>query len=545
MSDLSHGGFHWIDGLIIVVYLSILTGIGIYFSRKQKTVDDYIRGGSKLGWLTIGVSLMAAINSGLDYVQAPAVVFGIGMVFIMGFLSWIFVYPWVSRVTLPFYKRLDVYSAYEYLELRFGLSVRLVGASIFILWRIGWMGAAIYVPCLAVKAATGNQLDITFMVVVLGTVVTFYTMLGGMKAVVWTDVSQFCIMFIGLAATFIFIVSKIPGGMGELWRVAAQAGRLDLTASMVLDGAMWDRFVTYVTTEVTFFGIVFLAFLSRATTFTADQVVIQRFQSSKTLPEARKSFLINAFSDTVWMAVLGFIGLALFAYFYHYPFPEGMQNDRVLPYFMAINFPVGLTGIVIAAIFAASLSSVDAAINSTTSIVVVDFYSRLILGHKRPLDDCGAAEQRRLLFVSRIASLCIGVLMILIGTNIERMGEIYQAGNKILGAFFGPLFGIFILGMFSKKSHSIGVIIGAVVGLSSSCFASFFSELIWLQNVCGPIFGDEFVYFFMNLSWQWPSPIGIFMTLLAGGIASYLIPYKRSEENPLTFKEVMRKPLPE
>ena len=127
MSGMAHGGFHWIDALIIVVYLSVLMGIGLYFSRRQKSLDDYIRGGQKLGWLTVGISLMAALNSGLDYVQAPAVVpavvFAIGMVFIMGFLAWIPAYPWISRVTLPFYKRLDVYSAYEYLEQRFGLTV--------------------------------------------------------------------------------------------------------------------------------------------------------------------------------------------------------------------------------------------------------------------------------------------------------------------------------------------------------------------------------------------------------------------------------------
>jgi sodium-coupled monocarboxylate transporter 8/12 len=488
---------------------------------------------------------MAALNSGLDYVQAPAAVFGIGIVFIMSFLSWIPLIPWVTRVTLPFYRRLNVYSAYEYLEFRFGAMVRTLAACIFVLWRVGWMGAALYVPCLAVRAATGNQLDTTLMVIVLGAVVTLYTMLGGMKAVVWTDVSQFVIMFCGLAATLFFIISQIPGSTSEVLKVTGEAGRLSLTGNVPAGGDMFERFVNYMTTEVTFAGILVVVLLSRATAFTADQVAIQRFQSSRSLDEARKSLLVNACSDTVWMGVLAFVGLALYAYFHHFPFPEGMQNDHVLPYFMSQHFPIGLTGIVIAAIFAASLSSVDAAMNSTTSIIMVDFYNRLLLGHSHPRENLDASDQRRQLRISRAVNICLGVMMIVIAANIQNMGEIYRAGNKILGAFFGPLFGIFVLGMFSRRSHSSGVVIGALAGLSASCFASFFSELSWLQSVCGNLFGEGFVFLFKNLSWQWPSPIGISVTLVAGLLASALLTGDRIGKEPLTYREVMKRPLPE
>ncbi len=394
-------------------------------------------------------------------------------------------------------------------------------------------------------AATSGQLDLTLMVIVLGSVVTLYTMLGGMRAVVWTDVTQFCIMFGGLAATFIFIVSQIPGGIIEVWSLTKEAGRLNLTGNVAPGANLSESFVNYMTTEVTLVGICTLILLSKFTGYTVDQIAIQRFQSSKSLGDARKSFIISAISDTVWMFVLGFVGLALFAYFHHFPFPEGMQNDRVLPYFMSQHFPVGLSGIVIAAIFAASLSSVDAALNSVTSIIMVDFYNRLVLGRKRPARNLEERENRRQLTVSRFINFFLGIMMIFIATNIEGMGEIYQAGNKILGAFFGPLFGIFILGMFSRRSHSAGVVIGALAGLFSSCFASFFSEITWLQAVCGRLFGDGFVYFFTNLSWQWPSPIGITMTLIVGCLASFLIPTKKySGATPLTFREVMKRPLP-
>ncbi|MCB1103370.1 MAG: sodium/solute symporter [Opitutaceae bacterium] len=537
------GGLHWVDILIIAAYLSLLVGIGAYFSAKQSSVEEFMRGGAgKFGWLALGFSLMAALNSGGDYVQTPAVVYGIGMVFSMGFLSWVILYPYITRVTVPFYRKLNIYSAYEYLEKRFDLTVRIIAASIFIMWRVGWMSMAIYVPCLAVNVITGNQLSIGFMVLCAGTVVTLYTMLGGMKAVFWTDVAQFFIMFGGLGFTLYTVVSGVPGGLREVIEVAAATGKISLIAQTpALDGGgWWDAFSTYMTTEVTLFAIVLAVTLSRATAFTADQVAIQRFQSSGSIKESRQSYIINAVSDTVWMFVLAFVGLALIAYYQHHALPEGIRNDQVFLHFIRNHFPIGITGLVISAIFAASLSSIDAALNSSTSIIMVDFYNRLLKKRRGSIGNLDESESNRQLWLSRIVNLSLGLLMILIGSNLEQLGEIYQAANKILGAFFGPLFGIFVLGMFSRRANSIGVVIGSLLGLLSSCFASFFSELPWLQHICGQWFGPKFVHLFANISWLWPSPIGITVTLVAGYLASRLVARSSGDQSPLTFREVMR-----
>lgn len=537
------GGLHGLDITIIAAYLSLLIGIGAYFSRQQSSVEEFMRGGNKYGWLTLGFSLMAALNSGGDYVQAPAVVYGLGMVFIMAWISWIPLYPYIAKVTVPFYAKLNVYSAYEYLEMRFSLTVRMIAASIFIMWRVGWMSMAIYVPCLAVNVITGDQVSIPSLVLVTGVVVTIYTMLGGMKAVFWTDVAQFFVMFGGLGFTLYTVVSGVPGGMHEVLRVAEETGRLSLIGPPITTaGGWWNSFSNYMTTEVTLFAIVLAVTLSRATAFTADQVAIQRFQSSGSVKEARQSYIINAFSDTTWMVVLGFVGLSLLAYYHHHDLPEGMRNDQVFLYFIQQHFPIGVTGLVISAIFAASLSSIDAALNSSTSIIMVDFYNRLFMKRKGSISQLDAAESKRQLWVSRIANLSLGALMILIGSNLQHLGEIYQAANKILGAFFGPLFGIFVLGMFFRRTHSVGVVIGSVLGLMSSCFASFFSELPWLQSICGHLFGDKFVHLFANLSWLWPSPIGITVTLITGYLASRLIRFRGNGETPLTFREVMKRP---
>ena len=208
--------FTGLDAAIVIAYLAALAAVGVYFSRRQTTLDEYFVARRSMAWLPVGLSLMAALNSGIDYLMQPSATIRYGVVLLAGTSSWIFVYPWVSRVTLPFYRRLNVYSAYEFLEARFDVRVRTLAAAIFIVWRLGWMATAIYVPCLAIDAATGGKVDLRAMIFVLGLLVTLYTMLGGIQAVIWNDVIQFCIMFGGLGATVWIALSNVPGGMSEI-----------------------------------------------------------------------------------------------------------------------------------------------------------------------------------------------------------------------------------------------------------------------------------------------------------------------------------------
>jgi solute:Na+ symporter, SSS family len=531
-----------LDWLIVVLYLALLFGVGVYFSRRQTTLSEFFRGGHNIGWLTVGISLMAALNSALDYVQTPAIVFVFGLAYVAQALTSIPLYPWVSRVTVPFYRRLNVYSAYEYLELRFGVGVRTVASMIFVFWRLGWMGMALYVPCLMISGATNNHLDITWLVIVLGTVVTVYTMLGGIKAVVWTDVAQFCVMFLGLFAALAFIVTRVPGGIPQIVEEAQQAGRLSFAAQIPgwADADLLGKVYLYLTTPVTFCGIIIFVLIGRMASFTSDQVAVQRFQTAKSARDGRNAFIVNAISDVVWTGALGCLGLALFAYYRYTALPEGMQNDRVLPYFMSQTFPRGLMGLVVASIFAASLSSVGAALNSTTSVIVVDFYNRLWLGRVRPTDSLSPTEQRTQVFLSRLVTLGLGVALMLIAANVERLGEIYTVCNKVLGAFYGALFGIFALGMFSRRAHSASTLIGSLSGLMASCFFSFYGVLIPLHGIVRGTLGTAADDLLLHVSWQWPPVVGLATTLLVGYLGSRLLPTKRGATASLTYREVMR-----
>lgn len=520
----SHFNFY-IDGGIIVVYLALLTAIGAYFYRKQRSLDDFVKGGRQLGFLAMGMSIMAALNSGVDYVQLPAWGYTFGLIAAVFILTWVFIYPWITRITVPFYRRLDVYSAYEYLERRFSLSVRLLGSSIYVLWRCGWMGAAIYVPCLSISAATGGALPVTTMVIVLGIVVTAYTMLGGMRAVVWTDVLQFCIMFGGLAAALWFIFQQIPGGVAGFWREGSEAGRFSLVAHF--EG--WDQATVrekmrmyFFTEQVTFIGYLVGVGFNRLAQYTGDQVAVQRFQTTRSTEQTRNAMVVNMVCDVIWGVFLAVVGVALFAFYAQSGgYPEHLNADRVLPHFMSTQFPVGLTGLVIAAIFAASLSSVDAALNATTTVVVVDFYDRLYKGRVQPAQSLDPREQRAQVRVSRIVNVLLGIMVVLFGSNMYRFGEIWEGVNRILGAFGGPLFGIFVLGMFVKRAHAPGVLIGGLVGMAYSGYVSLVVR---------------------ELSFQWTYPVGIVVTIVVGYLASRLIPPSPRAEEPLTWRRVMSMP---
>ncbi|MBI3921586.1 MAG: sodium/solute symporter [Armatimonadetes bacterium] len=513
--------FHWIDGIIIIAYLVTLTGIGVYFSKRHKGLEDFFLAGQSMAWLPVGLSLMAALNSGIDYLMQPSATIKYGLILLLGTTSWLMLYPWVAKVTLPFYRRLNFITAYEYLEDRFDVRVRTLAASIFILWRLGWLGTAMYVPCLAVSAVTDERLLIP-MIVVLGSIVTLYTMLGGIKAVIWTDVIQFCIMLGGLAATVAIVTANVPGGVAEIWQTAHATGKTSLSIPIagMANAGFFEKLHLFFKEPITIVGLLAATMVGRMTVYTCDQVMVQRFQTTRSVRDSRQAFVINAVGDAIWMIGLAFVGLALFAYFQHHSLPEDFKSDKILPCFMSQAFPAGAVGLVIAAIFAASLSSIDSAINSCTSVAVVDFYNRLFLRRQSQGEAFPEEEQRGQIRVSRIATLAFGVIGIVLASNVGRIGDLIEICNKVIQSFTGPLFGIYLLGMFSLRASSGGVLIGGLVGAAVSLYVAFFS----------------------GLSFLWPSAFALLATLIVGYTLSLCERPPAPNQVELTFRRVMNRP---
>src|SRR5215471_15847370 len=240
--------FSVLDAAIIVAYLAVLTGVGVYFSRRQRSLDEYFLARQSMTWLPVGLSLMAALDSAIDYLMQPSSTIKYGLILLIGTSSWLSLYPWVAHVTLPFYRRLNYYTAYEYLEARFDVRVRSLAAGIFIIWRLGWMATAIYVPCLAISAATGGRIPLIPMVAALGALVTLYTALGGIHAVIWNDVMQFCVRFFGLSAVVWIASHSVEGGFGEILRIASAAGKTNVVAPIAgASGGIWPHVAAFFT----------------------------------------------------------------------------------------------------------------------------------------------------------------------------------------------------------------------------------------------------------------------------------------------------------
>ena len=507
---------HALDVLIIAVYLASLAAVGIYFSRRQKNLDVFFLARQSMTWLPVGLSLMAALDSAIDYLMQPSATIRYGLILLIGTSSWLVLYPWVSRVTLPFYRRLNYYTAYEYLEKRFDVRVRALAAVIFIVWRLGWMATAIYVPSLAISTATGDRIPLMLLVAGLGVLVTLYTALGGIEAVIWNDVAQFCVRFGGLAAVVVIAAMSVQGGLGRIWEIAASAGKTSAIAPVDLgSGGLLERVQAFFFQPLNVVAIMFSMVVGRMASYTSDQIMVQRLQTTRSLRDARQAFVVNAAGDAIWMFALSFVGLALLAFFQTRPLPPDFATDKILPYFMSLTFPAGIVGLVIASIMAASLSSVDSAINSCTSVLVIDIYNRLIRGRETERSSASDAQD---VLLSRIATAGFGFLGTILAMNVSKIGSLLEIANKLINAFSGPLFGIYILAMFSRRATATAALVAGVVGSLTSYYVAYLSRI----------------------GFMWPSTLGFAATLAVGAIWSFVMPGRPDQAaQQLTWWSVM------
>ena len=548
MLTLAQSFFGWIDIGVVVTYLALLIGIGAYFSRRQKNMTDYFLAGKSMGWIPVGMSLMAALNSGLDYLAGPFGIFKYGLIFILGAGSWLLLYPWVAYVTMPFYRRLNILSAYEYLQMRFNAGVRTLSACIFLCWRLGWMATALFVPSLVISHTTGWPLAWT--IIMLGTFVTIYTVLGGVEGIIWTDVIQFCLMLAGVAVTLWITIAAVDGGVVGIWKYAAAHGKTRIIEPLP-DGTLLHQLKFLFTDYRSIVGLLFAVMVGRATTYTCEQSTVQRFKATKSLKDAKGAFIVNSIGDTFWTLGLSFVGLALFAY-YKGVLPPGVREDALTIHFMREAFPSGLNGLVVAAVLASGLSAIDAAINACSSVIMSDFYKPYLAKYFVPapapsiaadvapstapvvayaepgtqvLSSAGAsqseAEQRHDVTVSRIVTVLFAAIGMALATQVQHLGNIIEIAQKAIQTFTGPLLGLFLIGMFTRRAHATRTLIGGTIGLFIALWVAFASTIGFI----------------------WPTVFGCGATLVLSYVLSLILPGRVSEQQrQLTWRNVMKLP---
>ncbi len=468
MSQLSQT-FTLLDYSIFAAYLLLTVAIGTIFIKGQRNLDEYFLAGRSIGSVIIAMTILASLFSGISFLAAPSEGYANGPIFYLVTLGFFVATPLTTLVFLPFYYNSRFFTAYQYLEERFSVHLRTLASASFVIRVLLWLAAATYAPALALEQATGMPL--WFTILCTGVLTTLYTTFGGMRAVIWTDVMQLVVLFGGQVAIILVAVTKVPGGWGQVIELGQQGGRLDLSLSP-------DP-----TVRLTLWGLLIGAAFMHLVQMATDQVSVQRYLSAKSLKEAQRGLWLKLWMVMPVSGVFYATGLVLYAFYQVNgdPLAAGKitKADQILPYFVVTELPSGLPGLFIAAIYAASMSTISAGINSLTSASLVDFYQRL---WKRP--DLSEKNQLR---IARALTFGYGTLVIILAFLVQRLGTLLEATNKVIGLIGGPLIGLFLLGILFRRATSRGALIGWIGGLVLTlwvCFGTRISFLWYAMTGC-------------------------------------------------------------
>ena len=309
--------FSSLDYFLMLAYILLVVGVGVWVGRGQRSTKEYFLAGRSMGWFPIGISTIASLYSAISYMGGPSEYRSYDLRLTVGIFSMIPTAVVVMLVFMPFFHRLQVYTAYEYLEKRFNVTVRALASAVFVIWRILWMGTAVYVPSLVLHTITGFPL--IPMILLVGVVATLYTVVGGMRAVIWTDVAQFFVLSAG-SVLALWVVGAHVGGLEGIWSVAEQGGR-----TRIFD---WTPDLT---TRVTSWGALIGSLVANLGMYGADQVSVQRYLAAKSLKGMQKSFILNTVGGWAMGFLMIGIGLGLYAFYALHPgnLPATIGGDKV------------------------------------------------------------------------------------------------------------------------------------------------------------------------------------------------------------------------
>lgn len=459
------------DWIIMAGYALIMLGIGIRASRKQTNTDEYFRGERQIPWWAIGVSIIATSFSAASLLGGPGEGYNHGFLYLQLQLGDLIGYGLVMLLLLPFFVRLNLTTAYEYLEKRFDAKTRALGSLCFLLFVIARLGGLLYAASLVVATVTG--LPLSGAILLVGIISVVYTAAGGIAAVIWTDVLQFAMIFVGLAAGIGTAVAGVPGGWADLWQAAADGGRLAVV------NVSWEpASIRSLPTALFAYGI--LAFAIAGT----NQQSVQRYVSCADEPSARKAILLGWFSGFVGVAATLLLGVLLFGFYAINPgLPADIRADRILPHFIVNQVPAGAAGFLVAAIFAAAMSSIDSALHSLATCMTVDFYQR----YTQP-----APSEARSLQVAQGLIMVWGILGILSAFYVASTGEdLLPFLVKYTTMFLGPLLGIFLMGVLLPRVNATGAFYGTIAAAAllatGSSFGWFSFPGIWQSAITAPL----------------------------------------------------------
>ncbi|MGL5253623.1 MAG: sodium:solute symporter family transporter [Brevinema sp.] len=483
-----------IDTVIVIGYLSFLMCLGFLFSKRHISSNDYFIASRRIPSFIAALSVYATALSSISYVAITSNIYKNGWIFGIGVLSVIPLIFLVSHFFIPFIRRINAITTYEYIEARFNRPMRLMASAIFILFNIVRIAIVIYIPTIAITSVWQN-VNPYMIVCLIGFLCVIYTTVGGFEAIVWADAIQAFILVSGALLVIFFGFRVVPSGV-------------DPFAVMVADGKIFpaENF-SFNPKETTIWWLMIGGFFASIYQYIGSQDITQRYSSTKTLAEAKKTLYLQI--PLLFTSLFIFIGMGSAIYiFYKYSgfsSPNLSNYNAILPYFVINHLPIGIKGIIIAGIFAAAQSTVSSSLNSSATCVIVDFIS--------PIRHI--TESRKINY-ARIISWLLGIISTMITMHfiVAGQSDMYVFFNSTLGLLAGPIAGVFLLGIFSNRVSSLSAWIGFIF---SSCVAIYLGNpgeiLTLIPGYTKPaIFGFLF------------SPIIILSCIFSGYIAALIFP---------------------
>lgn len=524
-----------LDYAVVALYLVVTLAIVAWSSRKQHDTEDFFLGSRRLPWLAVGLSIMATLLSSITYLGLPGEMVKNGVAVLAYQLAMIPAGCFVVPVVIPFVMRLRFTSAYEYLEHRFDYRARLLGSTLFLLLRVGWVSLVMFAGSKALSRMADWNLQ--WVILTLGIGATLYACLGGLKAVVWTDVLQAIMLFGGAAAIIVYVWLYTGQGPTAWWAAAGQ------------DSASHTRpllFSLDPTVRVTVGTALISGFFWQICTHCSDQVVLQRYASTPSLAAARSSYLTNVVSAFAITGLLGVAGFALLYFYLRFPnlLPPKLTarsaGDELMPYFYRHQFPIGCAGLILANFLCDAMQTLVSGVSSVTAVASQD-----VLEHTRR----GKSGRLPPLWTARILTLALGTATTLIALGVERLAS--SSGKNIIdlmprtfNMFLGPLGALFLIGMFLPRATGRSATPAVLTALVVSIGWSYFKEIMSLPPVwrlLRPYFKEPFD---LSISWAIAFPC-LFAIALAGLLSLVLDSGGEHSGRRFTWWEVMKRPVPQ
>ncbi|HRP57607.1 sodium/solute symporter [Agriterribacter sp.] len=461
-----------LDWIVLLIYGAGMLGIGWYYQRKNKTKEEYLLGGRKMKSTSVGISLFATLLSTLSYLTYPGEMIQHGPIIFAGSLAFPLVYFIVGWWIIPAIMKTGVTSAYEILEQKLGLSVRLLGTVMFLSLRLLWMATIIYVTVdvALYSVIQFNKAYVPLIAALLTVVTIIYTTMGGLKAVVVTDIIQSAI-FLGGALLSVMVVcwhfGSVSAIIPEQWPQHWNTFKIgfDPLQRTTMANAMLSVLVWYVCTNG------------------SDQIAVQRYLATPDVKAARRSFKIALMSDVFASTLLALVGLSMLAYFTNNSSllngkPIVNQADTLFPRFILIGLPAGVSGLVIAGLLAAAMSSLSSGLNSVSSVVSEDLISRF---RKNARKEDALRQIKRL-------SLVTGIVILLLSFIIARVqGNLLDVIMKVVNLFVAPLFVLFFMALFVPFATKRGTFLGGILAVGIAVAIAFWEmggiTVLWIMPV--------------------------------------------------------------